>query len=271
MKVAYSTNAWGDCYAHVMAANNVNYAYYMTSGSELDAIAAIARAGFERVEIFDGMLLKYEDDDTVLRDKMQQSGVELTGVYSAGSFIYDEILEEEYYKISRTMKIASRLGARNLVLGGGALRYDGIREEDYEKLARALDHLADMAEEMGMIASYHPHMGSLVETPAQIDKIMELSKISLCPDCGHVKRGGGDPYQVTKKYIDRIKYFHLKGAEEDGTFCGLKKGVIDFDPIMELLVSRPEIELCVEDDGTRADPEQEALETAEYLKTWVGE
>lgn len=266
MKVAYSTNAWGACYAHAMAANNVNYAYYMTGGSELEAIDHIADAGFEQVEIFDGMLLKYEEDGSILEKKLQERSMELIGVYSAGSFIYDEILEEEFYKIERTLKIAKRHGARHLILGGGALRYDGIRKSDYEKLGNALNSLNTLAMKYEMIASYHPHMGSLIESPEQIDKLMELTDIALCPDCGHIKLGGGDPLEITRKYIDRIRYFHLKGVDETGSFCGLARGLIDFDPILDLLSVHSNVELCVEDDGTVADPTEEAKETAAYLQ-----
>ena len=64
-------------------------------------------------------------------------------------------------------------------------------------------------------------MGSLVESPGQLDKVMEHTGVWLCPDCGHVFLGGGNPYQITEKYLERIKYFHLKGVNENGVFCAL--------------------------------------------------
>lgn len=266
MKVAYCTNAWGSVMAHCGAANNVNGAYYVATGDDETAIRSIAKTGFEYIEMFDGNLLAYEERTDELQIIFDRYQVSLKGVYSAGNFIYDEVLSEELYKIERTAKIAASLGADQLVLGGGAVRYDGIRDEDYKKLARALDLTAEMAAQHGLTASFHPHMGSLVESPGQLDRVMEQSKILLCPDCGHVYLGGGDPYTVTKKYLDRIEYFHLKGVDENGVFCPIDRGVIDFKPIMELLAgSDHAIQLAIECDCSSADPLADAKAGYEYL------
>ena len=48
-------------------------------------------------------------------------------------------------------------------------------------------------------------MGSLVESPVQLDKVMPHTRIRLCPDLAHVKKGGGDPLKVVKKYLDVYK------------------------------------------------------------------
>ncbi len=269
MDVTYSTNAWGKVTTHCCGANNVNYAYYMSTGEDEKAIKEIAGAGYGSIEMFDGNLLAYENDTEVLRELLARYNVTLKAVYSAANFIYDEILEEEYEKIMRTARIAEKLGARHLVLGGGAIRYKGIDDSDYGKLGKALDEISKKAEEAGLITSFHPHMGSLVETPWQLDKVMESSKVWLCPDCGHVALGGGDPLEVTKKYIERIKYFHLKGVTEEGIFCSLNKGRIDFKPILDLLKeSGQKIELAVECDAGSETPDEDAKETWIYLKEY---
>ncbi len=267
MDVAYSTNAWGKVTTHCCGSNNVNYAYYVATGSDEDAVRGIAKAGYESVEMFDGNLLAYEDDPGRLQILLERCQVSLKAVYSAANFIYDEILEEEYAKIMRTARLARKLGARHLVLGGGAVRCRGIRESDYEKLGKALDGISDRAGEIGLITSFHPHMGSLVESPEQLDKVMEHTKVWLCPDCGHVALGGGNPYDVAKKYIGRIQYFHLKGVDEKGRFCSLDKGLIDFKPILGLLQeSDKKIELAVECDAESKAPEEDAGKTAIFLK-----
>lgn len=267
MKVAYCTNAWGAVMAHCGAANNVNSAYYMATGEDETAIRSIAEAGYEYIEMFDGNLLAYENRMEDLKALLGRNQVSLKGVYSAGNFIYNEILDEELYKIEKTAKMARELGADQLVIGGGAIRYDGIRGDDYKKLGRALDMVADMARDMEMTASFHPHMGSLVESPDQLDRVMECSQILLCPDCGHVYLGGGDPYAVTKKYLNRIEYVHLKGVDEQGTFCPIDRGMIDFKPIVELLKSSEKtIQLAVECDCDSTNPLEDAKAAIEYLK-----
>lgn len=267
MNVTYSTNAWGKVTTHCCGANNVNYAYYMSTGENEKAIREIAGAGYESIEMFDGNLLVYEDDIDALLELLQKNSVTLKAVYSAANFIYDEILEEEYEKILRTARIAKEAGARHLVLGGGAIRYKGICDSDYTKLGKALDEISKRAEQAGLITSFHPHMGSLVESPGQLDKVMESSKVWLCPDCGHIVLGGGNPYDITERYIERIQYFHLKGVTKDGEFCGLNKGEIDFKPILGLLKkSERKIELAVECDAESKTPDEDAKETWLYLK-----
>jgi inosose dehydratase len=187
-------------------------------------------------------------------------------VYSAANFIYDEILDEELFRIGKAAAFAKKFGASELALGGGAIRFDSIREGDYQKLAHALDKVAAIADKLGLRASYHPHMGSLVQSPEQLDKLMPLTKISLCPDTGHVAAGGGDPVAVVKKYADRIKYIHLKDITKDGMFCPLGKGIIDFPAIIKALKGK-DVLYAIECDGYSGSPEEAAKITADYLKT----
>ncbi|MDR0551066.1 MAG: sugar phosphate isomerase/epimerase, partial [Spirochaetaceae bacterium] len=193
MKVAYMTNAWGAVMAHCAAANNVNGAFYVSTGADSDAIAGISAAGFEQIEIFDGNLLAYQGKEAAFKDLLAKNKVSLLAVYSAACFIYDEILDEELYKLKKAAEFARKFGATEIALGGGATRCGGIQEADYGKLAAALDKTCAMAEALGMTVSYHPHMGSLVEKPEQLDKVMAKTRACLCPDTGHVVLGGGDP------------------------------------------------------------------------------
>ena len=267
MKVAYMTNAWGSVMAHCGAANNVNSAYYVSTGEDAKAIKEIADAGYEQIEIFDGNLLAYENREDEFKSMLSDNNVSLLAVYCAGNFIYDEILIEEMFRIEKAARFAKKFGATQIALGGGATRWDKIRESDYDKLAKALEKVCDMAEKIGMTASFHPHMGSLVQSPEQIDKVMSKTRIALCPDCGHVVLGGGDPVEVVRKYADRIYYIHLKDVTKEGMFCPLGMGVIDFKSIIEILGANKNNTLyAVECDGWDGDPAKGAAITYEYLK-----
>lgn len=270
MKVTYSTNGWGPVLGHWAAPNNVNAAYYRCPGNLETAMADIAAAGYESVEIFDGDLLEYEGKEAELQGLLDKYHLTLKGVYAACNFIYDEILPEEMDRLKRAALFAKKFGATEIPLGGGAVRYDGIRESDYVKLGEALEKVRRMAEELGMRASFHPHMGSLVESPEQLEKVLKWTSIPLCPDCAHVKSGGGDPYEIVKRYIDRIYYIHLKDVTEDGMFCPLGVGTIDFDPIMKALKeSSIDVDLAIECDGWSGDPKEGAATTAAYLKKYL--
>jgi inosose dehydratase len=252
--------------AYCGAANNVNSAYYVSTGPDADAIRAIASAGYEQIEIFDGNLLAYEGREANFSELLVKNKVSLLAVYCAANFIYDEILDEELFRIKKAASFAKKFGATELALGGGATRFDGIKESDYIKLAAALDKTAALASDLGLRASYHPHLGSLVQSPRQLDRLMPLTKIHLCPDTGHVAAGGGDPVAVVKKYADRIKYIHLKDITKEGMFCPLGKGVIDFPAIIETLKDK-DVLYAIECDAYSGDPDEAAKTTFNYLKT----
>jgi inosose dehydratase len=271
MKVGYSTNAWGTVLSHWGATNNVNSAYYYSSGCLEDAAAGIAAAGFDSIEIFDGNLLDFEGKEADFKKLLDKNKVKLVAVYVAANFIYDEILDEELFRIKKAAAFAKKFGASHLVLGGGATRYTGIKESDYKKLAAGLDKVVDLAGTLGMTASYHPHMGSLVQSPEQIDKVMPYTKINFCPDTAHIVAGAGGnakaPFEVIKKYADRIKYIHLKDITKDGMFCPLGVGVIDFKPIIDLIGKNDgKIYFTIECDGWKDSPAEGAKTTAAFLK-----
>lgn len=267
MNVAYMTNAWGSVLGSNAAMNNVNGAYYISTGSDVQAITEIAAAGYEQIEIFDGNILAYENDEQAFKKILDDNKISLLAVYAAANFIYDEILGEELYRIKKAAVFAKKFGATEMALGGGAIRYDGIRESDYAKLGVALDKVCDVLDAIGMRASFHPHMGSLVQSPEQLDKVMVCTRMSLCPDTGHVVLGGGDPLEVVRKYIDRIDYIHLKDVTKNGMFCPLGTGIIDFLPIIKTLKDcGRDILWAIECDGWDGDPKEGAHITYEYLK-----
>ncbi|MBQ3274559.1 MAG: TIM barrel protein [Christensenellaceae bacterium] len=269
MKVTYSTNAWGPVLAHWAAPNCVNAAYYRCDGDLGQALKDVSSAGFESVEIFDGDLLGFEGDSLKLAGMLKENSLKLKGVYIACNFIYDEILPEELDRVKRAASFARSLGATEIALGGGAIRFDGIRESDYVKLGEALNKVCEIAAELGMRASFHPHMGSLVESPEQLAKVLAHTDIKLCPDLAHVKLGGGDPLEIVKKYIDRIEYIHLKDVTADGMFCPLGVGTLNIKAILDVLTDALQpIDYAIECDGWSGDPAEGAKITAEFLKEY---
>jgi inosose dehydratase len=269
MKVGYMTNAWGDVVGHCAGVGSVKDLYYLSTKPDEEAVKVIAETGFEYIEIFDGNLMEYAEDKKTFTDMMKKSNVKLFAVYTAANFIFDEILEEEFFKLEKVVKLAKELGAKHIVVGGGAIRSDGVKEEDYSKLAVALDKFDDMAKENGLVASYHPHLGTCVQAPDQLDKLMALTKIALCPDCAHVNAGGGDAVEVVRKYKDRIKYLHLKDYK-DSAFLPLGLGEIDFKEILSILSSNViPVDYTVEVDGYPGDSKEAAKVCYDYLKNII--
>jgi inosose dehydratase len=234
MKLGYQTNTWGGVVGHPAGVTSVKDLYYLANGSTEEALKDISSAGFSGFEIFDGNLMEYVGKREELKALIQEHSLSFIGVYTGGNFIFPDILEEELAKIESVAAFASELGVEHLVVGGGAIRSNGILESDYGALGQALDRVVEIAEKYHLIPSYHPHLGTCVETPEQLDKLMPLTNINLCPDTAHIEGGGGDPVEVVRKYIDRIKYIHLKDYK-NGEFLPLGEGSQKFVDMIEIL------------------------------------
>ncbi|MFC5528147.1 sugar phosphate isomerase/epimerase family protein [Cohnella yongneupensis] len=234
MKIGYQTNTWGGVVGHPAGVTSVKDLYYLANGSTETAVHDIAKAGYRGIELFDGNLMQYEDRPEAFRKLLADNGQALVGVYCGANFIYADILEDELYKIDKAAKLASELGAEHLVLGGGAIRAGGIRESDYQALADGLAQAAAIARKYGLTPSYHPHLGTIVQAPKQLDKLMAMTDISLCPDTAHIEAGGGDPVEVIRKYAKRIPYLHFKDYG-NGAFLPLGEGGQRFADMLQAL------------------------------------
>lgn len=234
MKLGYQTNTWGGVVGHPAGVTSVKDLYYLANGSTEEALKDIAATGYTGFEIFDGNLMQYIDKKEELKKLMNDHSLDLIGVYSGANFIFPDILEEELLKMEKVATFASELGATHFVVGGGAIRTNGILESDYIDLGHALDKVVAIAEKYGLIPSYHPHLGTIVESPEQLDKLMSLTSIYLCPDTAHIEAGGGDPVEVIKKYSSRIKYIHFKDYD-NGQFLPLGEGHQNFDEMIKAL------------------------------------
>lgn len=234
MKFAYHTNTWGGVVGHPAGVTSVKDLYYLTPGSTEEALRDISGAGYEGFELFDGNLMQYEGREDELHGLSDELGLKLVGVYSGANFIYREIMDDELARIETAARLAARLGAEHLVVGGGAVRASGTREEDYKLLGEGLERVVALAEGFGLMPSFHPHLGTCVESPEQIAKTFEYTGINFCPDTAHLAAGGGDPAELMRTYSDRIRYVHLKDYSS-GEFLPLGRGELDFGRMLEEL------------------------------------
>lgn len=266
MKLAYHTITWGGVVGHPAGVTSVKDLYYLANGSTEDALRDISDAGYEGFELFDGNLAQYADREDELRGLTESLGLQLVGVYSGANFIYPEILDDELSRIETAAQLAARHGAEHLVVGGGAVRASGTREDDYKKLGEGLEKVVAIADEAGLVASFHPHLGTCVESPEQLAKTFEHTGIDFCPDTAHLEAGGGDSAELISTYGDRIKYVHLKDYA-NGDFLSLGQGSLDFSRIMGSLESIGyDGWITVELDAYAGDPGEAARISKKFLE-----
>lgn len=100
-----------------------------------------------------------------------------------------------------------------LAASTGAEGYDSRPELDdaqWATLFANLDRIGEVVAARGLTATLHPHVGTMVETRDDVDRVLAGSTIPLCLDTGHLLIGGTDPLALTLQVPERIKHAHLK-------------------------------------------------------------
>lgn len=125
------------------------------------------------------------------------------------------------------------------------------------EFGRRLEGFAAYLAKQGITLVYHHHMGTIVESPEEIDALMAATgpHVHLLFDAGHCAFGGGDPAKVLARHIGRVRHFHAKNIRADvvarvraeglsflegvvaGAFTvpGDQEGAIDFAPLLQQL------------------------------------
>ncbi len=82
--------------------------------------------------------------------------------------------------------------------------------------AKITDFASRLADE-GLKLCYHHHMGTIVQTEAEIDAFMAATRApaNLLLDTGHATWGGSDPAKLAARYRDRITHVHCKDVRLD--------------------------------------------------------
>lgn len=268
MKFGYQTITWGGVVGHPGGVTSIKDLFYMTHGDTQAAIRDIANVGYQGVEVFDGNLAEFADKAEELLSVLSETNTELVSVYTGANFIYDEILDDELYKIEQAATLAKKFGASRIVLGGGAKRPDGPKADDFKKVGRGLDMAADIARKHGLESSYHPHLGTISETLDGFHQIMDSCSIGFCPDTAHLTLSGIDPVAAIDRYGDRLKHIHFKDvSNKTGNFTPLGEGDIDFKEILSA-IKRANYDswLMVELDSYEGDPKKAAEISKRYLE-----
>jgi inosose dehydratase len=103
--------------------------------------------------------------------------------------------------------VAMTVPKRGDLPAGEPLDSDGWRRV-FQTFAAVDEILA----EHGLRQALHPHVGSLVETAEDMERVLEGSDVGWCFDTAHVASGGMDPVAFARS-CPRINHLHLKDAD----------------------------------------------------------
>jgi inosose dehydratase len=121
-------------------------------------------------------------------------------------------------EVAELLRSYAATGSDVLVLSAvtGLDGYDArpdLDEDGWRTLLANLDRLNALAAGHGVRAVLHPHVGTMVENGAEVQRVLEGSSISLCLDTGHLLIGGTDPAELTRQAPDRIAHTHFKDVD----------------------------------------------------------
>jgi inosose dehydratase len=190
----------------------------------LETCLAEARlAGFSGIE----MGGKFPRDAAVLRPLLDRHGLRLvSGWYSA--HLARRTAAEEAGKVDAHLRLLAAMGCTVMVFAEGHGSTDGdpaaplsrrplLAEHEWTAFCARLDETARHLRRHGVRLAFHHHMGTVVQTQDEIDRLMAGTgdDVGLLLDTGHLAFAGGDPIAVAKRHAHRIVHVHCKDVRAD--------------------------------------------------------
>ena len=263
-------------------------------------ISEMALAGFTGCEVGN----KYPKDTAVLKKALELRGMQICNAWFS-TFLTTKPYEETEKEFIKHITFLKEMGAKvvgvseqgHSIQGTDKSIFDDkyvMNDEEWDMLCTGLNKLGKVAKDMGITLTFHHHMGTVVQTAAEIDRMMENTDpelFNLLFDSGHLAYCGEDYMYILKKYINRIKHVHLKDIRPDviadvkakgesflqgvrkGTFTVPGDGVIDFAPIFEVLAENNYegyVLVEAEQDPAIANPFEYALKARKYIAEKAG-
>ena len=260
-------------------------------------VSEMALAGFTGCEVGN----KYPKDPVVLKKALDLRGMQIASAWFS-SFLLTQPYEQVEKDFIAHCEFLKAMGAKfcNVAEQGNSVQgqlntpvFAGKpvnTEEQWKLLTEGLNKLGSVAKKIGLTMTYHHHMGTGVQTEAEIDRLMrdtDPELVFLLYDTGHLVCSGEDYIGILKKYLPRIRHIHLKDIrmsirnkvkDEDMSFLdGVRAGMftvpgdgnVDFEPIFDI-VNHSDYDgwfiVEAEQDPAKANPLEYAIKARKYIR-----
>ena len=269
--------------------NNVDVVDLRLGTDGLTILDEIARTGYEGAQLGLGF-----PGGADLRAALVERRLALAEVYAALPATVDGPADEALAEGLERLRLLHDGGGEVLVvaLDGSPERSERaaratepgtpvLTDAGWDGLIDVIHAIATATREAGHRAAFHPHAGTFIETPAEVERLvsrLDPDLIGICLDVGHYMVGGGDPLQALRDLGERVTHVHLKDVDpgvlrrlRDGELGGfgeavrarifteLGDGMLDLDGVIDLLVQRDyDGWLMVEQDSCWGPPSESA-------------
>ena len=263
-------------------------------------ISEMALAGFTGCEIGN----KFPSDPQALKKALDLRGMRVASRWFS-SFLLTQPYAQVEAEFSAQLDFLAAVGANRINVSEQSYSIQGqmdvpvlrdrkyvMNEGEWTRLCEGLDRL--LAVSRGFRLCYHHHMGTVVQTAAETEYLMEHTmpgRVWLCYDTGHFTFAGEDPMAVLKKYADRVGHVHLKDmrlpvvkqardegwsflqAVRNGAFTVPGDGGVQFDEVFRVLAAsgyQGWLLVEAEQDPAKADPLEYAMKARTFIHEKTG-
>ena len=258
-------------------------------------LAETRQAGYAGIELGN----KFPRRADTLRPILARRDLALVSGWYSGMLLTRSVAEE-IAAIEDHLALLAALGCDVLIFAEttgsvagsratGLSRRPRLAEGDWTDFAAKLTAIADRLARRGVAMAFHHHMGTVIETEAEIDRLMAMTgkAVGLLLDTGHLVYAGGDPLAVARRHIARINHVHCKDVRRpviervrardssfldavvDGVFTVPGDGSIDYAPLFAVLKGASYhgwLVVEAEQDPAKAHPLTYARKGFEYLR-----
>lgn len=208
---------------------------------------------------------KFPRNSRELRPILDKHHLALVSGWYDGRLL-DKGLEEEWKAVQAHLTLLRDMGSTHIVYADTSRRSGGdlfapisqrpiMKDGEWPAYGRDLTALAERMRDFGVGMAFHHHMGTVVETDAEVDKLMASTgpAVGLLFDSGHSAFSGGDPVALVKRHVKRVVHVHCKDTRRpvlddarakngsfmqavlDGIFTVPGDGSVDFPSILKTL------------------------------------
>jgi inosose dehydratase len=225
------------------------------------ALAEGAAIGYQGFELGN----KFPRDADALREVLAPHGLALVSGWYSGQ-LARRSTAEEIAAVGPHLTLLAEGGANVMVYGEVADSIQGsdaplykrprfTRAAQWREYGERVTAFARYTQDHGVRLAYHHHMGAYVETPADVDRLMDNTgeEVGLLFDTGHMTFAGGDAVAMLEKHVARVCHVHCKDVRPDvvklarnrgwsflesvinGAFTVPGDGAIDFGALIGIL------------------------------------
>jgi inosose dehydratase len=174
----------------------------------------------------------------------------VSGWYDGG--ILDRDVGAEFDRILPHLALLRDFGCKVVVYADTSRgRHDGIyqpisqrprlSDEEWPAYGAKLTALAEQMATFGVGMAFHHHMGTIVESDGEIDRLMAETgeAVGLLFDTGHCLFAGGDPSSLLRRHVRRVVHFHCKDVRPDVLKTARSTDMSFMDSVMDGIFTVP--------------------------------